>query len=279
MNLKEALKKKLTKEELGILNKSFDVIGTIAIIDIPKGLKEKSKLIADTLLKFNNIQTVLKKAGKVKGRLRTRKLVFVAGKNTKETVHKESGCRFKLNVEKCYYSPRLSSDRLDIAKQVKKGEEVLVMFSGVGPAPIVIAKNSKAKNIYSIEINKIASKYVQENIKLNKIVNMQHFQGDVKRIIPLLANKRLKFDRIFMGRPQLRDTFLIDALKVAKKGTIISMHDFVDERDIPKLSLSRIEEALKKSKGRLKKYELVRWKKAGDIAPHKYRIRIDFKVK
>ena len=278
MNLKEALARKLTKKELGVLHRSFDVIGDIAIIDIPKELKKKEKIIANTLLNFNNIKTVLKKAGKVKGRLRTRRLVWIAGEKKRETIHKESGCRFKLNVETCYYSPRLSTDRLDIAKQVKKGEKVLVMFSGVGSAPIVFAKNSKAKEVYGIELSRKASKYAEENVKLNKLSNTCVMQGDVKIIIPKLVKKKLKFDRIFMARPQLKETFLIDALKVAKKGTVINMHDFVEEKDMPRLSLSRIEEALKKSKGRLKRYRLIRWKKAGDIAPRKFRIRVDFVV-
>lgn len=278
MNLKEALAKKLTKKELGVLHRSFDVIGDIAIVDIPKELKKKEKMIANTLLNFNNIKTVLKKVGKVKGRLRTRKLVWISGEKKRETLHKESGCRLKLNVETCYYSPRLSTDRLNIAKQVKKGEKVLVMFSGVGPAPIVIAKNSKAGEIYGIELSRNAAKYAKENVKLNKLSNIYMIQGDVKRIIPKLVKRKLKFDRIFMARPQLKETFLVDALKVAKKGTVINMHDFVKENDMPGLSLSRIEEALKKSKGRLKKYRLIRWKKAGNIAPYKFRIRVDFVV-
>ncbi|MFC1686272.1 class I SAM-dependent methyltransferase family protein [Nanoarchaeota archaeon] len=276
MNLKQALVKKLTKKELSLLNRSFDVIGEIAIIDIPPGLKKKEKLIAKTLLNFNNLKTVLKKSGKVKGRLRTRKLQWIAGDKTKETVHRESYSRLKLNVESCYYSPRLSTDRLDIAKQVKKGEKILVMFSGVGPAPIVIANNSKAKEVYSIEINRTASKYAAENVKLNKLDNVYHIQGDVKRIIPKLVKKKLKFDRIVMTRPQLKETFLEEAFKVAKKGTIVNMHDFLDEGDIPKATLGNIEEALKKTKTKIKHYKLKRYKMAGNIAPRRFRVRFDF---
>ncbi len=278
MDLKEVLKKRLTKKELGFFHKSFDVIGDIAIIDIPKELKRKEKLIANTLLSFNNIKTVLKKASKVKGRLRTRKLVWVAGEKKKETLHKESGCRFKLNVETCFFSPRLSSDRLDLAKQVKLGERVLVMFSGVGSAPIVIAKNSKAKEVYAVEISRAASKYAGENVKLNKLDNVKVMQGDVKRIIPQLVKKRIKFDRICMMRPNLKETFLEDALKVAKKGTVINMHDFLFKQEIPFVSLKKIEDALEKSRGKLKRYRFIKWRKAGDIAPRKFRVRLDFVV-
>lgn len=278
MDLKEVLSNKLTKKELGILHKSFDVIGNIAIIDIPSELKKREKLIANTLLKLNNIETVFKKSGKIKGRLRTRKLIWVAGEKTKETIHKESYSRFKLNVETCYYSPRLSSDRLDIAKQVKKGEKVLVMFSGVGPASIVIAKNSKAGEVWGIELSRKASKYAEENVLLNKLTNVHMIQGDVRKIIPRLVKKKLKFDRIVMARPNLKDLFLVDALKVAKKGTVINMHVFSFVQDIPNVTLKKIEEEMKKSRGKLKCYRLIRWKKAGDIAPRKFRIRFDFVV-
>ena len=278
MNLKEALAKKLSKKQLSLLHRSFDVIGSIAIIDIPPELKKKEKIIANTLLGFNNLKTVLKKSGKVKGRLRTRELVWVAGKKTKETIHKESGVRLKLNVENCYYSPRLSTDRLEVARQVKKGERILVMFSGVGPAPIVIAKNSKAKEVYGIELGRIPAKYAKENVKLNKLENTYLIQGDVKRIIPKLVKKKLKFDRIVMTRPNLEETFLTDAFKVAKKGTVINMHDFLDDKDIPQAGLKKIEEALKKTKTKIKRYRLIRWKKAGNIAPRRFRIRLDFVV-
>ena len=48
---------------------------------------------------------------------------------------------------------------------------------------------------------------------LNKLENVEVVQGDVKRVIPLLARGRMKFDRIVMARPQLKETFLEDAFK------------------------------------------------------------------
>lgn len=272
MDLKELLKNKLSRKELEILQKSFDVIGSIAVIEIPSQLIRKEKLIAKTLMaSHSNIKTVLKKEGKIKGRLRTRKLKWIAGEKTKETVCKENGCSFKLDVEKCYFSPRMANDRLEIAKQIRPGEKVLVMFGGIAPYAIVIAKNSKAKKVYSIEINKTASKYAIQNVRLNKLDNVEIIQGDVKKIIPKLRKKGIKFDRIVMARAQLNDYFLEDAMKVAKKGCIINLHDFLFEEDIPAKALDNIGK-------HIKKFKLIRWKMAGDIGPRKYRIRVDFVV-
>ena len=272
MNLKESLKGKLSSKEIEILPRAFDIIGRIAIVEIPKPLRKKEKLIASTLLKNNpGIRTVLEKSDRFKGRLRTRKLRFIDGVKTKEADYAENGCRFIFNVETSYFSPRLSSDRLEIAKQVKKNERVLVMFSGVAPYPIVIAKNSKAREVYAIELNRTATKYAQKNVKLNKLSNVHIIQGDVKKKIPELKKKKIIFDRIVMARPQLKDDFLIDAKKVSRKGTIINFYDFLPEAHMPDASLKKIKSVFPRAK-------ILGWKKAGDIGVRKYRIRVDFKI-
>lgn len=266
----------MVKRILETLPGSFDVIGTIAIL--PQETKH-AKLAAETLLlKHKNIRTVMIKVEKVKGRLRKRKLKFLAGAKKKETMHKESGCLIKLNVEDCYFSPRLSNDRLQIARQVKKGEKVLVMFGGVAPYALVIAKNSKASSVYSIEISKKASLYAKENAAINKLYNVIVLQGDVKRIVPKIIKEIKKtnlFDRIVMPRPQLRETFLSEAFAAAKKGCIIHFYDFSREHEIPHVAVERIREAAKKAR---RKVKILEWKKVGEIAPYKYRVRVDFKV-
>ena len=275
MDLKEALKGKLTARETNLVPRAFDTIGSIAIIDIPQELRKKEKTIANALLKeHSNIKTVLKKAGRVKGRLRTRKLQWLAGAKTKETEHKENGVRIKLNVETCYFSPRMSNDRIEIAGKVKKGENVLVMFSGVAPYALVIAKNSAAKHVVAVELNKTASKYAKENVHLNKLHNLEIIQGDVKKVLPKLKRK-IKFDRIVMARPQLKDPFISSALAVAKKNCVIYFHDFLPEEQIPDIAIEKIASECKKSK---RSCRILGWKRAGEIAPYKWRIRVDFIV-
>jgi len=275
-NLKEALSGKLKKSEMELMPRSFDMIGSIAIISIPPVLRKKEKLIASAIIKLNkNIKTVVKKAGKVTGRLRTRKTKFLAGINTEETLHRENACVMRLDIDKCYFSPRMASDRLDIAKQIKKNEKILVMFGGVAPYALVIAKNSKAKEVWSIEINRIASKYARENVKLNKIGNVKIIQGDVKRVLPQLKKQKMKFDRIVMARAQLKENFLHEAFMAAKKGTIIHFHDYVSEKEMPKKAFSRIFEAAEKDRVR---YKILRWKEIGEVAPYFYRVRIDFRI-
>jgi tRNA (guanine37-N1)-methyltransferase len=258
---------------------SFDIIGNIAVLPL---FTKNPKAVAKKLMHENkNIKTVFMKERKISGRLRRNHLKFILGEKTKETIHRESGCSFKLDVEKCYFSPRLSNDRIDVCKQVKPGEKILVMFSGIGPYSIILAKNSKAKEVYGIELNTLATRYAQENIKLNKLKNCFAIQGDVKKIIPKLRKKGLRFDRIVMARPQLKDDFLEDALKIAREGTIIHFYDFLKEEEMPEKALEKITRAVDKSKKKLRwidSWKIIRWKKALEIGPRKWRVRVDFYV-
>jgi len=250
--------------------KSYDAIGSIAVLKFRDStLKEKKEIAKKLLEERKNIKTILEKVEKVKGKLRTIKTKFLAGKKTLETIHRESGCFFKLNIEKCYFSPRMSNDRLEIAKKISGGK-VLCLFSGISPYPIIIGKYGKAEKIISIELGRDCNKYAKENVKLNKLENkISVIQGDVKKQIPKLKEK---FDYIVMTRPQLKDTFLEDALKVAKQGTIIFYHGFGKE-------LAEIEQQIiQEAENCIRKIKILESWRNGDIAPYTYRFTIMFKV-
>ncbi len=168
VTLKEALKKKLTKKELFLVTRSYDVVGDIAIVEIPHGLGKKEKLIGETILKlYKHIKVVCKKVGIHSGRFRLQKLKIIAGENRKETICKENNVQLKLNPEEVYFSVRLSTERKRISKLIRKGELVLVMFSGVAPYPIVISKNTKASQIFGIEV------YVKTH-QNGELININH---------------------------------------------------------------------------------------------------------
>ena len=253
---------------------SYDVLGSVAVVRFPLDFKktEKKKFAEKLLKEHKAIKTVLEKQGKIKGRLRKIQTNYLAGEKTKEVLYRENNCVFRFHIDKTYFSPRLSNERKEIAKQIKKGDEVLVMFAGVAPLPIVIAKNSKAKKVVSNEINREANKYAKLNIELNKVKDrVELLPGDIKRVAEKL-NK--KFDVIAMPRPQLKETFLKQAFKLSKKATRIFYYDFcaVTEKD------SIVEKIKQEAKENKKKIKILQVKSAGEIAPYKIRLRVDFRV-
>jgi len=278
-------------------NTAFDVLGNIAIVKFSKDAKLKDKKqFANKILKDNSsIKTVLEKVGKFKGRLRKMQTKYVAGEKTKEVLYKENNCVFRFNVDKTYFSPRLSNERKEVTSKIKKGDLVLVMFAGVAPFPIVIAKNSKAEKVFSNEINREANKYAELNISLNKVKDkVVLVPGDVKKVTERLLHPNLhhpdhppqkgrlsegnrgcpRFDVIVMPRPRLKDTFLEPAFKLSKKGTRIYYYDFCKIDEI-NLIVDKIKQEAKKFK---KKIKIIQAKKAGEIAPYKIRVRVDFNV-
>lgn len=254
--------------------RAYDVLGNIAIVKFPKGTKVRDKKqFANKLLKENkSVKTVLEKIGKFKGRLRKMQTGYISGKKTKEVLYKENGCVFRFNIDTTYFSPRLSNERKEIAGKVRKGDRVLVMFAGVAPYSIVIAKNSKAGGVVSVEINREANKYARLNVELNKLKKkIELIQGDVKRVAGRLKEK---FDVIVMPRPQLKDSFLEQAFMLSKKSTRVYYYDFCKVDETGKI-VEKIKAEAKKAR---KKIKILRVKSAGEIAPYKIRVRVDFKI-
>ena len=206
---------------------TFDIIGDIAIIKMntPGDPLELAKKILE---KHKHVKTVLLQVSKVDIPFRVPKYKYLLGEKKTETIHKEFGLRFKVDVTKCYYSPRLENERMRIAKQVKENEEVLVMFSGVNPYPIYIAKFAKPKIVYSIEINPFAVKYGLENEKLNKVDDkIKTILGDVRDAVPLLGFLDDKDGVVFTEEWYLKDV-LESGLKLNKLVLKITNPDLLD---------------------------------------------------
>jgi len=248
-----------------------DILGNIAIIK-GEGRSRAEKLKqADRLLKIPSVRTVLEKIGNVKGRLRTINVRFVAGEKNLIAKHRENSCMFKFDVSSCYFSQRLSNERKEIALKVRKKDKVLVMFAGVGVYPIVIWKIKKPVRIVGIEIGRDCCKYFKENLKLNKISSeeIEIIQGDVKKKMP-----KEKFDVVVMARPNLKESFLKQGLSVCKKNSKIFYYGFCNVNEKKKMT-----EDLKIEADKLKrKIKILRVVKAGDIAPYKFRYRVEIKV-
>lgn len=273
-NLKFHLKGKLPEKELKLVPSSYDVVGDIMIFaDFPKKLAKKEKLIGKSILEFYpHIKVVMKKTRKYSGKFRLAKLKIIAGEKRKETIHKENDVFTKLDVEKVYFSPRMSTERKRIANLVSKDENVLVMFSGCAPFPLVIAKNSMCKEVYGVEINPKAHEYGLFNVKKNKLGHkIRLFCGDVGKVVPKL---RKKFDRILMPLPKGGEKFLGLAIKHLGKNGTIHFYDFLNENEFIK-AIEKIAKACKKSGTDYKVIDIV---KCGQYAPGFFRICVDIRV-
>jgi tRNA (guanine37-N1)-methyltransferase len=218
--LKKILKDTFTPDESENTISSFDQIGDIIIVRIPDSLLSKKNLIGETLLNEVKIaRSVFYQASPVEGDFRIRNLELIAGENKTRTQYKEFGIKFCVDVEKAFFSPRLSNERERISNLVQAGEIVVNMFGGIGMFSIMIAKRKKC-TVYSIDINPFAVKLCEENITLNKLEGeIISIQGDASQIIA--SRLENKSDRTLMLLPEKSDEFLKDAILTTKNGGII----------------------------------------------------------
>ena len=269
-NFSELLEGELSSEEIENLRTSFDTIGDIVILEIPDDLEDKKQIIGDAALKFTKRKAIYMKRSAIKGTTRVRDLEFLSGVDDSVTIHREHGARLKLDVREVYFSPRLATERKRVMQSVEDGEKILDMFCGIGPFPIVIAKN-KDVEITAVDINKEAIKYLNENMKLNKLKgSIETYCGDIREVS---KSFKLKFDRIIMNLPGLAYTFLDIAVNLIEENGIINYYEFSDSYE---QGIKRLQDACSEVG---KEVEILNTRKVKSTSPGEWHVAIDAKIK
>lgn len=273
--LKEAFAGRLNESERKAFSSTFDLVGDIAVLEVKPELRAREKEFAGALLEANKrVRTVLRKDSAMEGEFRVRRLKWLAGEKKTLALYKENGCVMKVDLAKDFFSPRLGTERLRLAKQAKDGERVLALFSGVGPYALVIARKKKAR-VVAIELNPHAVKLARENLKLNKLKgSVELVEGDVNEIVP--RDYALWADRIAMPLPHTGADFLDAAIAGAADGCVIHYYCFGPSKDLYSAAVALVKKkCLENRVGcRVLKKRVVR-----PYAPNAFQVVIDFKVK
>jgi tRNA (guanine37-N1)-methyltransferase len=272
--MNESLKESL-KESYGAMRRGFDIIGDIAIIEETQGYEDKAMILAEAIMSHHkNVKSVFMKEGIHGTEYRIQRLKHILGDNRRETMHVENGYRIFLEVGETYFSPRLSSERLRIARNVRDNEDVLVLFSGVAPYGIAISRHSNARMIYCVELNPKAHKYALINVERNKVRNVECMLADANIATKDFEMKGIAFDRIVMPLPKTADAFIPQALPVLKESAIIHWYSFCDEDDIENTIRAKLDSIFP---GRAD-YELLHIQKAGQSSPGIMRVCADIMI-
>jgi tRNA (guanine37-N1)-methyltransferase len=228
ISLYSLLQDKLPAEKLSMLPKGFEVIGEIAIISIPEALEPEKYMIAQAFSSLRkDVKTVLRKVHKIEGTARVADFELLLGDRT-TTIHRENGCIFELDITKTFFSGKMHYERDRIVSLVKDGENVLVLFAGVGTFLIPI-KKKKNVNITGLDNNRTACQFLRKNLELNSIeANIVH--GDGRQMNNLF---KTSFDRIVMPTPYGQDFFLDFVRSLLRPGGHVNFYTFKKDFEIP----------------------------------------------
>ncbi len=272
--LEEAIADKLPAELLTSLPGSYDIIGDIAVVELHPDLAKYETVVAEGILTINkNVRVVLAKAGEISSKERVRPLRHLAGENRTQTIHKESGCRFKVDIAKAYFSPRLSHEHERIVKMVRPGECVTDMFAGVGPFSIMIAKKVENVSVNAVDANPDAVKLLEENVKLNRPRgSLKTWLGDARAVVEQHLTGTAS--RVIMNYPSEAKDFVETACKALRKeGGIIHYYTFADGLDCEDKAVNEFQRALEGTSFGMKKMMAAR--RVRGVAPMKWQVVVD----
>ena len=275
--LAQKLQDKLPHDLLDKVPQAFDIIGDIVVIDIPPKLKPYQNLIGEAILQTQkNVKTVLAKAGDISGIFRVRDYTLIAGENKTQTVHREFGIQYHVDVAKAYFSPRLSHEHERVAALVMDGETVVDLFAGVGPFSVLIGKRNLNVKVYAIDLNPDAVELLKVNVRVNRVEN---------RVFPILADAReiartnLKgtADRVIMNLPETAIDFIDAACNAIKpEGGIIHFYAFIRSPDSTENLKQRFSKAVEKNGRKVESFLYA--KSIRETAPFESQIVLDAKI-
>jgi tRNA (guanine37-N1)-methyltransferase len=204
---------------------SYARVGDVAVVD--EDDDERARAIADAIVESDlPVETVLDRASKIHGQHRVRDWDVLAGDGT-ETVHREYGCAYELDLSSTYFSPRLATERHRVAEQVQAGERVVDMFAGVGPYAVPFAK--RGATVVAVDVNEHAVEYLQRNVERNGVADsVVPIHGDVREVTDDYHDWA---DRIVMNLPHSADEFLDTAIAIAGEECVLHYYDIQHEDD------------------------------------------------
>jgi tRNA (guanine37-N1)-methyltransferase len=159
----------LLPAELGTPPSSFETVGHVAHLNLPESFMPHRYLIGEVLLECLSsslIRTVICKTDSVAGPYRTYDFEIVAGDPSTVVRHVEHGVNLTFDVQKVYWSSRLSQERKRLVAAFRPGQVIADAFCGVGALCLQASKLGCV--VLANDWNPDAIESLQQNARRNR---------------------------------------------------------------------------------------------------------------
>ena len=251
---------------------TYERLGDVVLVD--EDDPERAAEIAEAIMESDiPVRSVLNRDSKVKGETRVRDWKVLADEGERpptETVHREYGHEFAVDVSEVYFSPRLATERNRVVQQVEPGEHALDMFAGAGPYAIPMA--DAGAEVVACDINPEAIEYLRENAERNKVADrITAHVGDVRELTDEYADWA---DRLVMNLPHTAAEFADAAVAFAGDSCVVHLYD-IQHEDAP---FERARGALEDATGDEYEVTTLEERVVRSYAPHELNVCLDARL-
>ncbi|MEF8870947.1 MAG: class I SAM-dependent methyltransferase family protein [Haloarculaceae archaeon] len=226
-----------TDDQIETAPSSWAVLGSVVLVEM--GDAHDPEAVGEALLAMHGqADTVLSRGG-IDGQHREPDVTVVAGEGDTETVHREHGTEYAMDVAEVMFSPGNKAERARMGNVTTDGERVLDMFAGIGYFTLPIAR--AGAHVTAIERNPDSFQYLLENAMRNGVSDrVEPYRADNRDVLDSYDGEQ--FDRVVMGYYDAHE-FLPEALSVLAPGGTLHMHEATPEALVPDRPVGRLDDA------------------------------------
>ena len=218
--IKERVIEKMAHFDTSKIPSKWELLGEVVVLKNNSKLgecsEEEMRTVAESFqiclsTKKRQVKCVVIDQEGIKGELRkptTKILINNLGKESAETIHTENNVKYHLDPCKVMFASGNGTERMRFSKINAEGQVVVDMFAGIGYFSIPLAKFGKPKQVISIEKNPDSFKFLNMNVRENKVEHVKTILGDNRE-----TTLSRCADRVIMGYIPTPKEFLVTAIK------------------------------------------------------------------
>jgi tRNA wybutosine-synthesizing protein 2 len=228
-----------TDDEIERAPSSWAVLGTVVLVDVSD--VPRSEEVGEALLDIHGAADTVLARGGISGAHREPDVQVLAGEGDTETVHREHGTAYAMDLAEVMFSPGNKAERARMGEVVSEGERVVDMFAGIGYFTLPMAR--AGAEVTAVERNPASFTYLLENVQRNAVADrVQPYRADCRDVLEQTGSGTdVTAERVVMGFYEAHE-YLDSALGALEPGGVVHLHEATPEGLVPDRPVGRLRE-------------------------------------